>query len=98
MEPFGNDQFFNARRITELGVGASAHPFQSTPDQLATLIEQHVLAPATLLRTRRLGHELRAEDGMARAVTLVEEALERRGQPQTSRLWWGMRPLSAAPA
>ena len=99
VEPFGNDQFFNAQRVAELGVGVAAHPFQTTPDQLAELIEKQVLAPATRLRAKRLGRALRAEDGVGQAVALVEEALRRGARPLRSRLWWGMRPLGQpAPA
>lgn len=97
IEPFGNDQFFNAQRTVELGVGASAHPFQSSATELAQLVEKQVLAPATRLRAKQLGRVLRKEDGVTAAVSLVEEALARGGKPQTSRLWWGVRPLGEPP-
>jgi UDP:flavonoid glycosyltransferase YjiC (YdhE family) len=75
IEPFGNDQFYNADRVHRLGVGAAAHPFRSTADGTARLLEQRVLAPGTRRRAETLGARLRAERGVDRACDLIEAHL-----------------------
>jgi UDP:flavonoid glycosyltransferase YjiC (YdhE family)/glycosyltransferase involved in cell wall biosynthesis len=75
LEPFGNDQFFNAARATQLGVGAAMHPHRLTPDGLARVLRQKVLTPAYRERAAALGALLRAEDGLAEACRAVEAAM-----------------------
>ena len=98
VEPFGNDQFYNAQRVANLGVGAALHPFETTPEQLAAIIETQTLSKQTRLRAKLLGRQLRDEDGVAQAVQLVERYIERRQEDGAERspLWWGVYPLQEA--
>lgn len=75
VEPYCNDQFFNARRIAALGVGAAADPWGLTPVDAATLLEEVVLADATRRRAREMAGRLAGEDGLSVACTLIEQQL-----------------------
>lgn len=75
IEPFGNDQFFNAARVAELGVGAAMHPHRLSPDGIARVLRDKVLTPAYRERAATLGASLRAEDGLAAACRAVEAAM-----------------------
>lgn len=72
VEPYGNDQFFNAQRVLTLGVGAAAHPKKISADGLAQLLAQRVLTPECRARTQALGALLRQEDGTGRAAERIE--------------------------
>ncbi len=43
VEPYGNGQFFNAKRVVTLNLGAAVHPKKITPDGLAKILETKVL-------------------------------------------------------
>jgi UDP:flavonoid glycosyltransferase YjiC (YdhE family) len=75
VEPYGNDQFFNAKRVVALGVGAAANPSKLTPDGLARLLEGKVLTPDRAQRAAALGERLAAEDGVGTACDWIEEGL-----------------------
>lgn len=75
--PFGNDQFYNATRVVDLGVGATVHPFVTTADELAQTLREKVLAPETRQRAEALGAKIRAEDGLAKACEYIERYLGR---------------------
>ncbi|MBN1148032.1 MAG: glycosyltransferase [Anaerolineales bacterium] len=79
VEPFGNDQLYNATRVVDLGVGAAMHPFESTVDGIVETIEGVVLAPETRQRAEALGDKLQAEDGVGTACEYIERYLERLG-------------------
>ncbi len=98
IEPFGNDQFYNAQRVVNLGVGTAVHPFQTTSDQLAAIIDKQILAKQTRLRAKILGRKLRLEDGISAAVSLVNRYLERQRNNVSARspTWWGVHPLENA--
>ena len=95
IEPFGNDQFFNADRVRTLGVGAVAHPFEATADELAIILDQQVLAQPVQQRVRQMAQQLNAEDGVGQACDLIERALVRNQQEGRSHLAgrWGIVPL-----
>lgn len=40
VEPYGNDQFFNAKRVMALKVGTAMCPYKITPDNLAQVLEK----------------------------------------------------------
>ena len=88
IEPFGNDQFFNARRVTELGAGLSLHPYEATAENIAAAVQQ-ALSRRTRLRARQLGRELNSEAGTTHAAELIESALETPG-----RRTWAVDPLA----
>jgi UDP:flavonoid glycosyltransferase YjiC (YdhE family) len=70
--PFAFDQPNNARRLEELGVAEVVLPHQHTAKQIARALERLLAGPAPE-RARELGVHIRAENGVARAVGLLEE-------------------------
>ena len=71
--PFFGDQFFWGRRVLEHGVGARAIPRQAlTSGRLADALETIVHDGAIRERAAELGKEIRAEDGVCRAVNIAE--------------------------
>ena len=75
VEPYGNDQFFNARRILALGVGAAMHPHKLTVTGLARVLEEKVLTADVRRRALELATGLQAEDGLTMACDLIEQQL-----------------------
>lgn len=75
VEPFGNDQFFNARQIVGLGLGAAMHPQRLRQDAVAEVLERRVLTPETRQRVAALGAAIRAERGLETAADGVESLL-----------------------
>lgn len=75
IEPYGNDQFFNALRVVQLGVGAAMHPGRSSVDGLVRVLREKVLTPGYRQRCAGLGKLLAAERGLERACALVMSAL-----------------------
>lgn len=73
VEPYGNDQFFNALMVVEHGWGAAAHPQKLTGELLAELLVAKVLTPEVAARTQALGARLREEAGLSRAVEVLEK-------------------------
>jgi len=71
IEPYGNDQFFNAGRAVELGIGAEAQPRGMTSETLAELLEDKVLSPETCRRVRKLAEDLSTDPGVEHAADLV---------------------------
>jgi UDP:flavonoid glycosyltransferase YjiC (YdhE family) len=71
--PFAADQFFWARRVFALGVGARAVPRRRlTADRLVGALRA-VLGDGSLRRrAAALGAQIRAEDGVGQAVRLLE--------------------------
>jgi UDP:flavonoid glycosyltransferase YjiC (YdhE family) len=93
IEPFGNDQFFNAQRVVDLGVGIALNPFDAMEGDIVSAIEG-AMSKRVRLRARHLGRKLREEDGIALTADLIETALARRGQTTTQGRVWGQMPLS----
>jgi sterol 3beta-glucosyltransferase len=76
--PFMGDQPFWGQRVYELGVGTRPIPRRRmTVDRLAEAIRQAVSDTAMRERAARLGECIRAEDGIARAVEIIEQAAGR---------------------
>jgi UDP:flavonoid glycosyltransferase YjiC (YdhE family) len=75
VEPYGNDQFFNASRAVKLGIGAAAHPRWMTPEALAEVLKSKVLSSETCKRVRKLADALSSDPGVEYAVDLVMERL-----------------------
>ena len=77
--PFFADQPFWGRRVAELGVGPAPIPRkQLTADRLAQAIQTAVTDQAMRQRAAELGTKIRAEDGIARAVEVVQQMTARR--------------------
>ncbi|MEI6693027.1 MAG: glycosyltransferase [Chlorobium sp.] len=71
IEPYGNDQFFNAGRAVKLGIGAAAHPHWTTPEALAGLLENKVLCAAMSQRVQTLADTMLTDPGVEYAADLV---------------------------
>jgi UDP:flavonoid glycosyltransferase YjiC (YdhE family) len=72
VEPYGNDQFFNARRVLRLGVGAAMHPHKLTVTGLTRILDEKVLTAEVRRNAKELGARLQAEDGLTVACNLIE--------------------------
>ncbi|MCE5259699.1 MAG: glycosyltransferase [Chloroflexi bacterium] len=71
--PFGLDQVFWGRRIQELGAGPQPIARKSlTVEKLASAIRLAVEDPNYRARAAALGEKIRAEDGVSRAVEIIE--------------------------
>lgn len=75
VEPLGNDQFFNAKRVLALKIGTAAHPHNITPDGLAKILDMKVLTAEVKRSTQQLGNKIRAENALEQATTLIESWL-----------------------
>lgn len=71
IEPYGNDQFFNAGRAVKLGIGAAAHPHKITPESLAYLLDSKVLSQETSLRVSSLAESILKDSGVEYAADLI---------------------------
>jgi sterol 3beta-glucosyltransferase len=71
--PFFADQPFWGRRVTELGVCPEPIPFKRlTANRLTQAIEIAVTDRSMRQRAAELGSKIRAEDGIAQAVQVIE--------------------------
>ena len=71
--PFFGDQPFWGRRVAALGVGPTPIPQKRlTAEGLAAALQRATTDQEMLLRARQLGAAIRAEDGVGRAVALIE--------------------------
>ena len=75
VEPYGNDQFFNAWKILSLGVGAAMHPFKLTPTEVARVLQEKVLTPDYKRRAEEVGQKIRNEQGLQTACDSIESWL-----------------------
>jgi UDP:flavonoid glycosyltransferase YjiC (YdhE family) len=72
--PYFFDQPLWAQRVARLGAGARPLPRRKlTAERLAAALGEVVNDPATLDRARALSQRLRSEDGVARAVRLIDD-------------------------
>jgi UDP:flavonoid glycosyltransferase YjiC (YdhE family) len=76
--PFFADQPFWGQRVADLGVGPAPIPRKKlTAERLAQAIQTAVTDQAMRQRATDLGARIRSEDGIARAVAVVQELEER---------------------
>jgi len=76
--PFFGDQPFWGQRIADLGVGPAPIPRRTlTAARLAQAIRRAVTDEAMQQRAADLGARIRAEDGVARAVAVIQQFAER---------------------
>ncbi len=74
LTPFFGDQPFWGRKVHELGVGPRPIPRRKlTAEGLAQAIRTAVSDPTILKNAADLGERIRAEDGIARAVAVIEQ-------------------------
>jgi UDP:flavonoid glycosyltransferase YjiC (YdhE family) len=77
--PFFGDQPYWGQRVAELGVGPEPVPRRKlTVERLAAAVHQAVTDPSMRRRAADLGSEIQAEDGVARAVAVIQQ-IEGRG-------------------
>jgi UDP:flavonoid glycosyltransferase YjiC (YdhE family) len=77
--PFFGDQPFWGQRVAELGVGPAPIPRRRlTVERLAQAIQEAVTDQTMRQRAAHLGSRIQAEDGIARAVAVVQQT-EKRG-------------------
>lgn len=72
VEPYGNDQFFNARQIVSLGIGAAMHPMRLTVEELAGVLQEKVLTSEYKERTIELGTQIQQEQGLEVACNWIK--------------------------
>jgi UDP:flavonoid glycosyltransferase YjiC (YdhE family) len=75
VEPLGNDQFFNAKRVLNLKIGTAVKPHALTADGLAHILETKVLTPEIKKSTEILGEKIRLENSLENACNLIESWL-----------------------
>jgi UDP:flavonoid glycosyltransferase YjiC (YdhE family) len=71
VEPHGNDQFFNARRVVELGLGAAIPPPELEEGRIVRALEAALLPPRRA-RVARAGAAIAREDAIGAALAAVE--------------------------
>ena len=78
------DQYDNAQRMQELGLGVRLAAYEFTPAKLNTAVDA-LLADATLRRrTDEMGARIRARDGLTRGATIIERVGRNHAQPGRS--------------
>lgn len=71
--PCAFDQFFNARMVADSGAGLALPQVAAViPQQLADALRRATTDRALIERAAALGEQLRAEDGLAAAVSAVD--------------------------
>lgn len=76
IEPYGNDQIYNASRVSgNLKVGAAMHPYKMTVEGLTRALEEKVLTSDSRDRAREIGEKIRNEKGLENACQLIETYL-----------------------
>ncbi len=74
--PFFFDQPFWGKRVAELGVGPNPIPINKlSVERIATAIERAISDNAMRRRAAELGERIRSEDGVAKAVELIDRYL-----------------------
>lgn len=79
VEPFGNDQFYDADRVVALGAGLAVNPFEITVDRLVLLLGEILNTPQFRRRAKLVGGRIAAEDGLGTACDMIERYLDRLG-------------------
>jgi rhamnosyltransferase subunit B len=78
--PFAFDQPNNARLLEGLGVAEVLLPHEHTASRMKQAL-QRLLAGEAPARARQLGEQIRAEDGVARACSILEETFQSSTSP-----------------
>ena len=76
--PFGGDQPFWGKRVYELGVGPKPIPQKTlSVDRLADAL--HIVTSNVAMREKAeaLGEQIRSEEGIANAIPVIEDVLQR---------------------
>ena len=74
--PFMIDQPIWAKRVFELGVGSAPLPYKKlSAEKLAIVIEEVTQNEQIQENAKRLGEQIRGEDGVATAIAILEELM-----------------------
>lgn len=72
VQPYTDDQVFNAWRVRALGAGAAVHPHRIEAGGVAKVLENGVLRAGVAERARVIGALLAGEGGVTRACEILE--------------------------
>jgi len=75
VEPYGNDQFFNAKQIVLHGIGAAMHPMHLRVEEVTRVLQEKVLTPDYKQRAETLSSKIQQETGLEMACNLIESWL-----------------------
>jgi UDP:flavonoid glycosyltransferase YjiC (YdhE family) len=75
VEPYGNDQFFNAQRVAALGAGVAVDHRLLTPENLADALARFVLTLQAREAASAVGQAINEEKGLHTACDLIEAEL-----------------------
>lgn len=75
VEPFGNDQFYNALRVVELWAGAAVHPLKATAKGIASVLENKVLSRPVTKSVNELKEYVQRESGLKNACDSIEDLM-----------------------
>ena len=75
VEPYGNDQFYNARQVVAIGAGAAVNPHRLSVEGLARVIEGKVMGAEVRERVRAMAKQFDSEAALAAAVGRIESWL-----------------------
>ncbi len=72
--PFLFDQFYWGKRVATLGVGPKPIPFRRlSAERLASAITLAASDPSMRQQAAELGRKIQAEDGIAKAIAVIEK-------------------------
>jgi UDP:flavonoid glycosyltransferase YjiC (YdhE family) len=77
VEPYGNDQHFNALLVIKGGIGAAVNPKKVRAAEIARVIQDKVLSAETRRKVVRLASCLNHENGLDAAVRAIETGARR---------------------
>jgi UDP:flavonoid glycosyltransferase YjiC (YdhE family) len=72
VEPYGNDQFYNARQVVAMGAGAAVHPHRLTTEGLVRVLREKVLTDKAIARARELSASIEPADALEKACRQLE--------------------------
>jgi hypothetical protein len=75
VEPYGNDQFYNALLVKRFGYGAVVHPHRLKPETLAQVIQEKLFDSATRERVSEAADVIQKENGLDLACSYIETQL-----------------------
>lgn len=75
VEPYGNDQFFNAWVVRKRGYGSAVHPHRLTAEGLASVLSEIIADGEARARAASASAMIRREDGPGKACAVIEECI-----------------------
>ncbi|MGF1655771.1 MAG: glycosyltransferase [Verrucomicrobiales bacterium] len=76
VEPWGNDQFYNARQVIALGIGAAINPHKLNVAGLERVLLNSVLTREVAQTTKRRARQMAKDRGIPTAVDTIESWLQ----------------------